>query len=103
MKQIIDGKKYNTDTATRICDTSNDCSRSDFNFENSDLFVTPRGSYFIAGSGGARSRFSQRVSDGYCGGDGIIPISREDALAECERHGSTDDIEKFFGDMVEDA
>lgn len=103
MKRIIDGKTYNTDTASRICDTSNDYYQSDFNVENSDLYVTKRGSYFIAGSGGARSRFAQCVPDGYCGGDGIIPISREDALAECEMHGSTDDIEKFFGDMVEEA
>ena len=104
MKRIIDGKTYNTDTATRICDTSNNYNQSDFKVENSDLFVTKKGAYFIAGSGGAMSRFSEEASGGgYCGGDGIIPLSREDALFECERHGSTDEIEKFFGDMVEEA
>ena len=103
MKRIIDGKTYNTDTATMICDTSNEYNRSDFKYEDSDLFVTKKGAYFIAGSGGGLSRFARRVSDGWADGDGIIPISREDALAECEKHGSTDDIEQFFGDMVEEA
>ena len=104
MKRIIHGKMYNTDTATRIFDTSNEYYQGDFKVENSELYVTPKGSYFIAGSGGAMSRFSQcAYGGGYCGGDGIIPISREDALAECEMHGSTDEVEKFFGDMVEAA
>ena len=103
MKRIIDGKTYNTKTATLICDTSNEYSRSDFKFESSDLYVTKKGAYFIAGSGGALSRFARRVSDGYCGGEGIIPISREDALSECERHGDTDDAAEFFGGMLTDA
>ena len=104
MKRIINGKTYNTETATLICDTSNEYNRSDFKHEDSDLFVTRKGAYFIAGSGGCLSRFARSVSGRIrTNGAGIIPISREDARAECERHGSTDDIEEFFGDMVEEA
>lgn len=103
MKRIINGKTYNTETATLICDTSNEYSRSDFQFEDSDLYVTKKGAYFIAGSGGCLNRFARSVSNGWVGDNGIIPISREDALTECEKHGSTDDIEGFFADMVEDA
>lgn len=103
MKRIIDGKTYNTKTATLICDTSNEYSRSDFKFESSDLYVTKKGAYFIAGSGGALSRFVRRVSDGYCGGEGIIPITRKGALSVCESYGDSDDVEEFFGDMLTEA
>ena len=103
MKRIINGKTYNTETATLICNTSNEYSSSDFKFEDSELFVTKKGAYFIAGKGGCLSRFAHSVFNGWVGSNGIIPISRENALAECERHGSIDDIEEFFADMVEDA
>lgn len=103
MKRVIDRKTYNTDTAIMICCTSNEYCISDFKFETSDLYVTKKGSYFIAGRGGPMSRFARGVFGGRVGGNGIIPISREDALAECEKHGSTDDIEEFFADMLEEA
>ena len=49
MKRIIDGKTYNTETAEKICDTGNDEYATDFRYENSALYITKKGAYFIAG------------------------------------------------------
>tara|TARA_Y100000588_G_C14075300_1_gene847636 strand:- start:569 stop:883 length:315 start_codon:yes stop_codon:yes gene_type:complete len=104
MKQIINGKTYNTDTATLICDTcSHTYSQSDFAYEDSSLYVTKKGAYFIAGKGGPMSRFAYDTGNGTTGGSGIVTVSREEALSLAERHGNSDIIEQHFADMIEEA
>jgi hypothetical protein len=105
MKAIINGKRYDTEKATLIGSASSDAGRSDFRFFREELYVTPRsGRYFVAGEGGAMSRWAQRVDkNGYTGGKGILPLTREDALMWAEQHLPADIIELHFSDMVEDA
>ena len=85
MRRIIYGKTYNTKTAEIICDTGNDEYSTDFRHERSDLFVTKKGAYFIAGNGGALSRFAAPYGNGWQGDAGIIPLSRDEAFAEIQR------------------
>ena len=75
------------------------------NIENSALYVTKKGAYFIAGDGGALSRFSAAKGNGYGGGAGIIVLSRSKAFAEVQRCAGYDAdlISEYFGDMVEEA
>ena len=103
MKRIIDGKTYNTKTAEMICDTGNDVSLTDFGYERSDLFVTKKGRYFVAGKGGSLSRFAVADGNGHRGGTGIIPLTRDEAFAEIQRCAgyNTDLITKYFGDMTD--
>ena len=103
MRRIKDGKIYDTDTATRICCTGNGLSASDFGFEDSDLYVTRRGGYFVSGRGGAMSRFAFSSGDGYVGSSDVIVLSAGEALAEAERHADADTVEKYFPDMLEEA
>ena len=103
MIKIIDGKRYNTETATMICDTSNGLNRGDFGHESSALYATKKGSYFIAGNGGPSSRFATHNGNESTDGSDLIPLDREDAMVECERHGTAADIEELFADMIEDA
>jgi len=106
MKRIINGKTYNTETAEIICNTGNDEYSSDFRYERSDLFVTRKGAYFIAGNGGALSRFAAPYgNNGWQGDAGIIPLSRDEAFAEIQRCAGYDAdlITKYFGDMVMEA
>ena len=105
MKRIIDGKTYNTETAEIICDTGNDEYSTDFRHERSDLFVTKKGAYFVAGNGGALSRFAVPDGNGYRGGAGIIPLSRDEAFTEIQRCAGYDAdlIAEYFGDMVMEA
>ena len=84
MKRIINGKIYNTDTATRIGNHQY-ANRGDFRYEDTDLYRTPKGAWFISGEGGARSRWSRPCgSNGQCGGSGIEAMTSTEALAWCE-------------------
>jgi hypothetical protein len=68
------------------------------------LYKTPRGNFFLAGEGGPLSRYGRPAyGGGTCGGEGIIPISREDALSWCEEHLDIEDYQEYFSDMIEDA
>ena len=101
MKKIINGKIYNTDTATRI--GSHVCFiRGDFRFEDTDLFKTEKGAWFICGEGGPLSRWSQPCGNGQRGGSGIEVMTTAEALAWAEFAGiDADVIAQYFS--VEEA
>ena len=104
MKRIIEGKTYNTDTALLVCDTSNGYNSGDFEQEDSNLYATKKGAFFVAGSGGAKSRFSRSVgNNSWGGGSGVIPVDTEQAMRLAEKHGDTDVLEEFFSEWIEDA
>ena len=105
MKAIINGKRYDTEKATLIGTASSGESSSDFRYWHEKLYVTPRSKvYFVSGEGGAMSRWARRVDgNSYAGGWGIMPLTKEDAMAWAEQHLSPDAIERHFGDMLEDA
>jgi len=99
--RVIAGKRYNTNTATEICFYDNGLNGSDFHFERSGLYVTKSGTFFIAGEGGACSRWSSRDGNNYCNGKGVIVVSEGEALAFAEKHAESDVISQFF--QIEDA
>ena len=37
------------------------------------------------------------------GGSGIRPLDPDEARSFLERHGDAEDVEEYFGDVVEDA
>ena len=102
MKRIINGKIYNTDTATRIGSHVR-CNRGDFHFEDTDLYRTPKGAWFVQGEGGPYSRWSRAIgSNGLSGGYGIEALTTGEALAWCEDAGiDADTIAQYFS--VEEA
>lgn len=53
MKKIINGKIYNTDTALFIGNFASACGPGDFRYEDTDLFKTTKGAWFICGGGRA--------------------------------------------------
>lgn len=104
MKRVIDGKRYDTDTATLIHDWENMYDRGNFHFYEESLYITKKGRYFLAGSGGAMSPYSESLGGGsYGGGSGLQPISKGQALQWLEEHEGHDAIELYFADEVEDA
>lgn len=96
MKRVIEGKIYNTETATEICDISRGNS-GDFDHINAELYKTKKGAFFIAGWGGASTGFARSTSDGNgrMGADGIIPLKENEALEYCE-YFAWDKVEEFF-------
>lgn len=109
MRKIANGKRYDTETATLIGETSNigrgADSAGDFNYWSAGLYRSPRGAhYFLAGEGGPMSRFGQSVGqNSWGGGRDIIPMSKEEAFEWAQENLTPDEVEAAFGDMVEEA
>ena len=104
MRQTIDGKTYNTNTAELIAEDSYNGSTSDFQWWCEELYITKKGAYFLCGRGGAMSSYAESCgNNGRGGGSQIIPMTKAEALAWCEEHDAEAAIEEHFSDMVEDA
>lgn len=104
MKAVINGKLYNTETATEIAHNWNGLSVSDFRSIDETLFITKKGRFFLKGEGGPMTRYARPAGNMTAGGSGIIPLSAEEALSWCENHSvDPDEIRKLFGARVEEA
>jgi hypothetical protein len=99
MRKIINGKSYDTETADFICDISGyggTLSHSDFRFEDTDLYRTQKGAWFIAGKGGALSRWGKPYgNNGHIGGDGIRLVTEDEAKTLVEEFVS-DEYDEYF-------
>lgn len=101
MKKIINGKKYDTETAKEIgryeCNLTNGL---DYLCET--LYLKKTGEFFLTGEGGARTRYGKATSDGeYCSGKDIEPLTEREAREWLEEHGGVDVYESVFGEVEE--
>lgn len=95
--KIVNGKRYSTETSTKICTFESDVGPSDFKFEKTALFRTPKGRFFLAGYGGALSHWSVLSErNGQIGGEGLTPIDAEAARSFAELHADADIVAEFF-------
>jgi hypothetical protein len=96
MTHIIDGKRYNTATATRIGSRSQ-CHGSFTDFDE-DLYRTPKGSFFLVGEGGPMTKYAHSCGqNSWSGGSGVNILSETEALAWCEKADVKPEIiEKYF-------
>lgn len=103
--KIIDGLRYNTETATAVAEWDNGLHSGDFKNCDETLFRTKRGNWFTCGSGGPMSRYARATGQNEWSGssDVIRAIDADDARAWLEGHGFTKAIETYFGDQIEDA
>ena len=102
MKRIIDGKRYNTETAEKVTDYSAGLGQGNFRNFDEALYRTKNGNWFLAGSGGPLTKYVRPCGDGTGGGSAIIPLSEDEAMACLERYEETEAIEKYFPDLVEE-
>lgn len=104
MKAVINGKRYNTETAEEVGEYQNALGYNDFRHIEESLYKTKKGAFFLAGSGGPMTKYSQAVGDMTGGGSGIIPLTKEEARTWCENHEiDCDVIDEHFKDILEDA
>jgi len=108
MIRVIDGKRYNTETATKIFSHWNGCSRSDFQYRTKALFRTVKGKWFLHHYGGAMTDMAVSAgNNGRTGSESIEPIDESDALGFLEAHSDDSEaaaaIETHFADQVEEA
>lgn len=101
ISRIIDGLRYSTATATEICTMQSDDDRSNFRYEETGLYQTPRGRFFLAGHGGPMTRWARPVQGGRAGGEGLMPISNLEARAFAEEHADEETVARLF--VIEEA
>lgn len=102
MKKIIDGKRYDTDTAKELGYDSHG-NGGDFSYWCETLYQKRTGEFFLRGEGGAMSRYAEpQGQNTWSGGSRIIPLSVENAKAWAEEHLSADSYERIFGEVEED-
>lgn len=105
MKKIIDGKRYDTTTATEVAEWDNGLGYSDFKHCGETLYRTPRGNWFTVGYGGPMSRYARSTgTNSTSGSRDVFQVLTAAAAREwLERHGETAAIEQHFGAEIEDA
>ena len=103
MRRVIDERAYDTSTAEPVCDVSAPYDgRRDLAYDNTTLYRSPRGQWFIAGEGGPASRWA--VSAGQnttSGGEGLRLVTEDDARRMIERHGTPEAYALSFGEPEE--
>ncbi len=85
--KVIEGLRYSTLTATEVCNFESSNGSGDFRYEDTSLYLSPRGRFFLAGRGVA-SRWARSSYGGYTGGEGVIPVSIAEARSFAEEHAS---------------
>lgn len=103
MRRVIDGKRYDTETAQEVHAWDNGRYQSDFRYRAKSLFRTAKGAWFIYHEGGAMTDMARTVGDASAAGADIEPVTDRDALAFLESHGGEEAIELVFADQVADA
>lgn len=98
MKKVINGKVYDTNTATQIAYWESGSKTSPSWYEEM-LFRKRNGELFIFGHGYAASPYAQRYPDGNLGAGSVIrPVSWEDAKLWAEDKLDDVDFDKLFGE-----
>lgn len=104
MRKIVDGKVYDTKTATVVCDISPNggFGRGDFAYEETRLYKSPRGAFFLSGAGGPLTRWAvPEGQNGHRSGSGLYVIDIDEARSLCERHGTSEEFIAAFGEPEE--
>ena len=100
MKQIINGKKYDTQTAEHIYEWDNNLGESDFNHCYEDLYRKKTGEYFLYGRGGPMSRYAESNGNTSFGSKRIVPLTIEEAKYWVEDKAN-EIYEQLFGEVAE--
>jgi hypothetical protein len=97
MRKLIDGKLYDTETATMIAETWNGLINSDFRNLDETIYKTKNGKYFLYGHGGAMTKYATSYGGSTGGGSDIIPLTEKEVKEYLENWGKTDKYFELFG------
>lgn len=97
MKKVINGKRYDTETAEFIGRWENIHNSADLQYECEELYKKKTGEFFIYGAGGPASSFAlQTGTNSLSGSSKITPIIENEAKKWVEKNLNADDYEKLF-------
>lgn len=103
MKKIINGKKYDTETAEEIASFCNGGGWNDFQHYAETLYKKRTGEFFLYGEGGPMTKYAESCGmNNWSGGEKIMPLGYEQAQKWAEENMDADDYEAVFGEVVED-
>lgn len=103
MQKVIDGKRYNTETATLIGNIGSKMM-SDFTSWGIELFKAPRsGTYFLHEWGGPMTIYAERRGRDRIGGEKITPLDDEAAFEWAQNNLDGDEVMAEFGNRVAEA
>lgn len=108
MHKVIDGRRYNTETARVVLDVDNNMHRHDFRYRSWTLYQTKRGTFFLHHYGGALTDMAIPCgSNGRGAGEELEPLEPQDAKQFLERHSDQPAamaaLEQLFGSSITDA
>ena len=103
MKKMINGKKYDTETAALVGGWDNNRQGNDLYYCSERIYKKRTGEYFLFGSGNAMSKYRTYSGDNsWGGGEQIMPLSYDAARKWAEEHLPADEYEAEFGTVSED-
>lgn len=106
MQKIINGRRYNTETAKKVAIYDSEYPRTDFRYYFEELYKKRTGEYFLYGDGNAMSPYAERSNamGGVVGSWSIIPLTPDKAEKWYEKAFNADEenapieiYEKEFG------
>lgn len=103
MKAIINGLRYNTETAQEIASHWNGLPRTDFDYINETLYRTSKGNWFLYVEGGAATKYAKPAGNMRAGGEHIIPMDGSEVRSWLENTEHPDVLEDYFPNDIEDA
>lgn len=103
MKKIINGKVYDTKTAKELGSWSNMADYGNFSQFSETLYRKKTGEFFLHGEGGPMTKYAvAKGSNGWRGGERIMPLSFSEARKWAEEHLDGEEYEEIFGAVAED-
>ena len=102
MKRIINGKRYDTDTAEFIKTYRSDLSINDFRYYDETLYLKKTGEFFLYATGNGASRYAGQYGDLRGPGEKIIPLTLDEAKAWVEKIEDPNLYEELFELMDEE-
>ncbi|MFA6192618.1 MAG: hypothetical protein WC665_09735 [Sulfurimonas sp.] len=103
MKKVINGKVFDTETATELLSWGHG-NIYDFRYIRETLYKTKKGKYFLYGVGGPLTSYAVRVSSSETSGSSnITHMTSKDALTWVEENfeNVSDLILEEFSDLLE--
>lgn len=103
MKKIINGRRYDTDTAELLCNLECKAFAGAWDWHDTALYRTKSGAFFLAGWGMGGSMWGEELYDctDRVRGEGLRVLTNEEAREILEQEDQVEIIEAFF--EVEDA
>ena len=97
MNKVINGKRYDTETAQFIGEWANTYNYSDWSYKCEELYRKKTGEFFLYGKGGPMSEYAvPSGNNNWSGSSKIIPLTIDEAKKWVEKNLSADDYEKLF-------